>query len=112
MAEARASTGRAFSVRRQTGFTAIAVLCFIMLYLPIATLVVYSFNDGVSIAIWEGFSWRWYQSAWNNDQARDAATRSLVIASFAAVIATTVATMAALATTRPVPIAGLPPSMR
>ena len=60
MAEARASTGRGFSVRRQTGFTTIAVLCFIMLYLPIATLVVYSFNAGVSIAIWEGFSWRWY----------------------------------------------------
>jgi spermidine/putrescine transport system permease protein len=107
MAEAHASTGRAFSVRRQTGFTAIATFCFIMLYLPIVTLVAYSFNAGVSIAIWEGFSWRWYQSAWANDQARDAATRSLVIASFAAVIATTVATMAALATTRTRPYRGL-----
>jgi len=107
MAEAQASTGRAFSVRHQTGFTAIAALCFIMLYLPIATLVAYSFNAGVSIAIWEGFSWRWYQSAWANDQARDAATRSFVIACFAAVIATAVATMAALATTRTRPYRGL-----
>ena len=45
MAEAHAGIA-AFSVRRQTGFTAIAVACFILLYLPIVTLVVYSFNAG------------------------------------------------------------------
>jgi len=91
---------RTFSVRRQTGFTTIAVLCFIMLYLPIATLVVYSFNAGSSMAIWEGFSWRWYESAWNNSQVIEASLRSLTIASIAALISTIVATMAAIATTR------------
>ena len=91
---------RTFSVRRQTGFTTIAVLCFVMLYLPIATLVVYSFNAGSSMAIWEGFSWRWYESAWNNSQVIEASLRSLTIASIAALISTIVATMAAIATTR------------
>ena len=51
---------RAFDVRRQSGFALIALTCFVLLYLPIILLVVYSFNAGTSIAIWEGFSWQWY----------------------------------------------------
>lgn len=96
-----------FDVKKQTGFATIAMLCFVMLYAPILTLVVYSFNAGTSIAIWEGFSWRWYESAWANTQVQDASIRSLVIASFAAVVSTIVATMAALATTRSRPFPGL-----
>jgi len=98
---------RGFSVRRQTGFTTIAIICFVMLYAPILTLVFYSFNAGTSVAIWEGFSWRWYEQAWQNEQVKDASIRSLIIASFAAVIATICATMAALATTRTRPFTGL-----
>ncbi len=69
-----------FSVRRQTGFTTIAAVCFVMLYAPIATLVVFSFNAGASVAIWEGFSWRWYEAAWANEQIKEASLRSLQIA--------------------------------
>jgi spermidine/putrescine transport system permease protein len=104
MAEARV---RNFSIKRQTGFGAIALFCFFLLYLPIATLVVYSFNAGSSIAIWEGFSWRWYIAAWNNAQIVEASTRSFIIASFAAIVSTIAATMAALATTRTRPYRGL-----
>ena len=92
--------GRTFSVRSQPGFAAVAMLCFVLLYLPIATLVVFSLNAGTSVAIWEGFSLRWFEQAWNNEQVIDAALRSLRIASAAAVLATIAATMAALATTR------------
>ncbi len=94
---ANAST---FSVRRQTGFTTIAATCFVLLYAPIVTLIIYSFNAGTSIAVWRGFSLRWYEAAWNNEQIREVALRSLLIASVAATIATIAATMAALATTR------------
>ncbi|WP_206530222.1 ABC transporter permease [Nordella sp. HKS 07] len=104
---AGARKGATFSVRRQTGFGGIALFCFVLLYLPIATLVVYSFNAGNSLAIWEGFSWRWYVAAWNNQQIVETSIRSFVIASFAAVVSTTVATMAALATTRTRPYRGL-----
>jgi len=96
-----------FSVKRQTGFTAIAVICFIALYAPIMTLVIFSFNAGTSIAIWEGFSWRWYENAARNLQVQEASIRSLQIASFAALVATTLATMAAIATTRTKPYRGL-----
>ncbi len=38
--------GRGFDVKKQNGFTTIAMICFVMLYAPILTLVVYSFNAG------------------------------------------------------------------
>lgn len=91
---------RRFEIKRQTGFTFVAMLCFFLLYLPIATLVVYAFNDNDSVAIWKGFSLRWFQAAWNNDQVIDVSIRSFKIAISAAVLATIAATMAALATTR------------
>jgi spermidine/putrescine transport system permease protein len=98
---------RGFVIKRQTGFNTIAALCFFLLYLPIVTLVVYAFNAGTSVAIWEGFSWRWFESAWRNEQVIDASLRSLRIASIAAVLATIAATMAAIATTRTKPYRGL-----
>ena len=91
---------KGFNIRRQTGFATIAVACFVLLYLPILLLVAYSFNSGSSIAIWEGFSWRWYQSAWENELVQEATVRSLIIAVWASLISTTVAVLAALATTR------------
>ena len=89
-----------FEVSRLPGFATIAVGVFVLLYLPILTLVVFSFNDSNSIAVWGGFSWKWYAVAWENQVVMDATLRSLTIASIAAILATTVATMAALGTTR------------
>lgn len=91
---------RGFSATRLPGFALIAVTVFVVLYLPIATLVFYSFNAGTSISAWGGFSLRWYHVAWDNTVVQAATWRSLVIATWAALIATTVATMAALGTTR------------
>jgi spermidine/putrescine transport system permease protein len=91
---------RSFSAAHLPGAATIAVTAFVLLYLPIITLVAYSFNSGKSVAVWEGFSLHWYVDAWNNQAIKDATMRSLIIASFAAAIATTVATMAAFATTR------------
>lgn len=89
-----------FDLKRQPGFASIALFCIAALYLPVLLLVAYSFNAGTSIAIWEGFSWQWYVSAWHNEKVQDATIRSLIVAVCASAIATTVATMAALATTR------------
>ncbi len=91
---------RAFSVTNLPGFATIAVAVFVLLYLPIVTLVVYSFNAGSSPSVWQGFSLHWYALAWANDQVKDAGIVSLIVAGFAATISTVVATMAALGTTR------------
>ncbi len=98
---------RPFSVTRQKGFTSTAIICFALLYLPIATLVVFAFNAGSSVAVWEGFSLRWFETAWHNEHVMEATLRSLTIAGIAAIVSTAAATMAALATTRTKPYPGL-----
>ncbi|MGR3497057.1 ABC transporter permease [Citreimonas sp.] len=98
--------GRGFDVRRQPGFATIALACFVMLYLPIILLVVFSFNASQSIGAWEGFSLRWYISAAGNEQVQQATLRSLLIATAAATLATVAAVGAALATTRTRPWRG------
>lgn len=95
MAEAKT-----FDVRKQRGFTTVALLCFVLLYAPIIILVIYSFNAGRSIAIWEGFSLQWYVAAWENEKVQDATIRSLILAFSASGVATFAAVLAALATTR------------
>lgn len=100
------ATGKPFSVYKLPGFGFIAIVCFLMLYAPIIILVAYSFNSGSSLALWEGFSWRWYYSAWQNDQVQEATVLSLVIAIQAAIYSTILATMAALGTTRTRPFRG------
>ncbi len=89
-----------FAVNRLPGFTTIAALAFLALYIPIVTLVFFSFNAGKTVMDWGGFSLQWYVVAWNNVAVQEAAWRSVVIAFWATLIATTVATMAALGTTR------------
>ena len=96
-----------FSLKSQPGFGLIAGLCFLMLYAPIITLVVYSFNAGKYISPWEGFSLQWYVAAWGNEAVQEATIRSLFLATQAAAYATILATMAALGTTRTRPFRGL-----
>jgi spermidine/putrescine transport system permease protein len=93
-------SGRAYSVTRLPGFTTTAIVVFVLLYLPIVTLVVYSFNASPSVSVWGGFSLSWYGKAWENTAVQEATVRSLIIATAAALISTVVATMAALGTTR------------
>jgi spermidine/putrescine transport system permease protein len=98
---------RRYSVRRQRGFTAIALLCFVLLYLPIGTMVVFAFNAGTTVGAIEGLSLRWFVTAWNNESVIEATLRSLTVAPIAALVATIAATMAALATTRTASYRGL-----
>ena len=95
-----------FSIFALPGFTSMAVICFLMLYAPIFILVVYSFNSGSSLALWEGFSIRWYFSAWENTKVQEATLLSLGVALQASFYATILATMAALGTTRTRPYRG------
>ena len=98
--------GKLFSIYKLPGFNFIAIACFLMLYAPIMTLVGYSFNSGRSLALWEGFSVRWYYSAWENTAVQEATLLSLAIALQAALYSTILATMAALGTTRTRPFRG------
>jgi len=90
-------TGRGrFSV---TNMTALA-LGLAFLYLPIAILVINSFNDSRLVTIWGGWSLRWYRELLNDEAMRDAASVSLRVAFLSATVATVIGTLAAVALTR------------
>ena len=91
---------RSYDVRRLPGFGAIALATFVLLYLPILVLVVFSFNAGPSQSQWDGFSLQWYYAAFANQQVQDVSIRSLWLAAASAGMATALAVPAALATTR------------
>ncbi len=91
---------RTFSAERLPGFTAIAIFVFVALYLPILMLVVYSFNVWQRHRVVGGVVAALVCQGLGQHQVIDATLRSLTIAISAAVISTTVATMAALGTTR------------
>ena len=75
---------RPFDVRRLPGFGVVALATFVLLYLPILVLVVFSFNAGTSQSQWEGFSLQWYAAAFANQQVQDVSIRSLWLAGVAA----------------------------
>jgi putrescine transport system permease protein len=69
---------------------AFAVLAFgyAFLYLPIALVIVYSFNESRLVTVWAGFSTRWWIELFHNEAMLDAAWLSLRIALTSATIAT------------------------
>jgi putrescine transport system permease protein len=75
-------------------------LGFAFLYLPIVLLVIYSFNAGRNVAVWSGWSTRWYVAMLQNQQLLDAAWITLRIALISATVATVLGTMAAIALVR------------
>jgi putrescine transport system permease protein len=79
--------------------TAIA-LGLAFLYLPIAILVIYSFNDSRLVAVWGGWSLRWYVELWHDRAIIEAAWTSLRIAFLSASVATALGTLAAVALVR------------
>lgn len=73
---------------------------YAFLYIPIALLVVLSFNDSRLITVWSGFSFRWYVALWNNERLIDAALLSVRIAAVAATGATVIGMAAGFALAR------------
>lgn len=69
---------------------------FVLLYAPIITLTVLSFNDSKSRAKWGGFTLRWYQSLFDDPAIMRALTTTITIALLSAIIATIIGTIASV----------------
>ncbi len=69
---------------------------FFLLYVPIITLVAFSFNTDKRGIVWRGFTLDNYVKAWNNGALIEAMINSLVIAFLATIIATIIGAMVAL----------------
>jgi spermidine/putrescine transport system permease protein len=71
------------------GFTWLYLIWSIV---PIALAVLFSFNNGKSQAVWQGFSWRWYftdpvNSVWHNPALHAAVIQTLRLSLFTTLIA-------------------------
>src|SRR3954465_4652653 len=74
-----------------------AALVYAFLYIPLAIVVVYSFNDSRLNAEWVGFTLAWYEKLFHNEKMLQAAWNSLLIGVTASAVSTVFGTMAGYA---------------
>lgn len=77
-----------------------AALIFGFLYLPVLILIIFSFNDSRSVAVFTGLSFEWYGELVANDELLQAARNSLIIGLVATIASTVIGTLTALALDR------------
>lgn len=74
-----------------------AGIVYALLYIPLAVVILFSFNDSELNAQWLGFSFRWYRVLLEDKDMLSAAFNSLMIAIFSSFTSTVLGTMAGLA---------------
>ena len=84
----------------------ITILIFIFLYIPMAVLIVGSFNTGKNLSVFEGFTFHQYAELFRDEKLISLLGNSLLIAILSTGIATVFGTFAAVG------IHGLKPKMR
>ncbi|MVF14196.1 ABC transporter permease subunit [Ketobacter sp. MCCC 1A13808] len=78
----------------------VLLLGYAFLYIPIISLMVYSFNENRLVTVWSGFSTKWYAALLQNHALLNAAGLSVKIAAINATLAVVLGTLAALAIVR------------
>jgi putrescine transport system permease protein len=86
--------------RRSFLITTLMALGFAFLYIPILSMIVYSFNESRLVTVWAGFSTKWYVELFQNEQIINAAKLSLRIAAVNATGAVILGTLAGFALSR------------
>ena len=86
--------------KRSTFLVTCLVFGFAFFYIPIISMIFFSFNKSRLATVWGGFSTQWYGKLFNNSQVLDAAVLSLEIAVMSATFATILGTMAGMAIAR------------
>lgn len=88
------------SVKQGALSKAVLVLVYAFLYIPIITLVVFSFNESKLVTLWTGFSLKWYYEVLKDKEIISGFWLSLKIAFFTATASVILGTFAAVALTR------------
>ena len=88
------------SHRRSRVLPALLGMGFAFLYIPILSVIVYSFNNSRLVTVWGGFSTRWYGVLLADDRMLEAAWLSLRIAAVSATLAAVLGTLAGLVLAR------------
>ncbi len=80
--------------------TLMLLLGFAFLYIPIISLIVYSFNESRLVTVWAGFSTKWYSELLDNSQLLGAAFLSIKIGFLTACVSVVLGTLAAIVLVR------------
>lgn len=83
--------------RHSIWLTVAAIAVYAFLYVPLAIVVIYSFNDSQLNAEWVGFTLDWYRKLFADEEMLHAAGNSLVIALMSSAVSTVLGTMAGFA---------------
>lgn len=75
-------------------------LIIVILYLPIALVILYSFNESKISSVWSGFSWKWYETLFRDRAMFEALGNSIVLALSASLGAAVVGTLGAYGFTK------------
>lgn len=86
--------------RSSWGLIAAAGFGFAVLYVPLAVMVIYSFNESALASVWGGWSVKWYGELIRNEQILQAAWISLKVALLSATIGTAFGCLIGYALTR------------
>lgn len=73
---------------------------YLFLYAPLVVLTIFSFNQSRLTAVWRGFTWKWYQVAWQDDALIQSLRMSLRVALIVTAVTTVLGTSAAWALRR------------
>lgn len=71
-------------------------MVMLIIYLPIAVLIAYSFNDSALSATWKGFSWRWYEELFRDAALMEAFRNSVVLGLVSSMAAAVIGTLGAI----------------
>ena len=69
---------------------------FVMMYLPILLVIIYSFNQSKISSVWDGFSLKWYRELFADNAMFTALINSIILAFSSSVLAATIGTLGAL----------------
>jgi spermidine/putrescine transport system permease protein len=68
----------------------------VFLYLPLITLMVFSFNDSRRNIVWQGFTFKYYEKALSNESLIQAFVNSITIAFFCTIVSVILGALAAV----------------
>lgn len=72
------------------------IFIYLLLYIPLFILIIFSFNDASSGTVWKGFTLKWYEKLINTDQLIEGTINSLLVGVTSATFVTIIGTISAV----------------
>ena len=72
------------------------IIILVLIYMPILSMAVFSFNKDRSLVRFTGFSWQWYREVFTDNDFRTAVLNTIIIAIIVMIVSTIIAVMASL----------------